>query len=171
MPLPPAPAGPHAAAADSCFPAHHRCRRLCEQLLFRPRGGLGRADSEEEVSTACLGSWQTEKEVLCKYVQVLTCSLKEQQSEGERRVAELERWRRQAARGSGGSSSGGGGAGLGTGGAGGGERGQGALGWVRHPALMILCVAFGVVAPPGLPGNALRALPLLALLPVRDAEK
>eukprot|EP00887_Chlorella_sp_A99_P000424 scaffold17.g424.t1 len=79
--------------------------RLCEQLLFGPSRGLyERAGDDDEASAAssCLGGWRAEKVVLCKYVQVLTTSLKAQQSETERRVQELERWRRRASQGGGG---------------------------------------------------------------------
>ncbi|KAL4421470.1 hypothetical protein ABPG75_010761 [Micractinium tetrahymenae] len=139
--------------------------RLCEQLLFRTLPSAGGADDAHSPGAAA--STQ-EKRLLLRYVHVLTDSVQRRQTETERRLAELERWRRQHRGGGGsggrrrssaassedGSSSGGGGRVLQV------------PGWLRRPVLLAPCMVLVAALPPEhAAARVLRALPLLALLP------
>lgn len=112
--------------------------------------------------------------LLCpsRYVHVLTDSVQRRQSETERRLAELDRWRRQGRGGIGaggrrrssaaslddGCSSGGGGGVLQV------------PGWLRRPALLAPCMVLVASLPPDhAAARVLRALPLLALMPHASA--
>lgn len=103
-----------------------------------------------------------------RYVHVLTDSVQTRQSETERRLAELERWRRQGR------------GGIGTvgrrrasaaslddsGSCGGGGGVLQLPGWLRRPALLAPCMVLVASLPPEhAASRVLRALPLLALLP------
>ena len=67
--------------------------RLCEQLLFHPPPSAGDFPGPRELFGGDGGS--DEKRLLLKYVHVRTDSLQRRQSETERRLAELERWREE----------------------------------------------------------------------------
>lgn len=143
---------------------HSHCRRLCEQLLFRltPAPSSGSSGGGEEVSSA--GMSFPEKRLLLKYVHVLTDSLQRRQGETERRLQELERWRRQHRGGGGGRASSSGSladAGIsGRGGKGGLPR------WMRNPACVVVCMIATAALPQDHPAcRILRAVPLLTLLP------
>ena len=102
-----------------------------------------------------------EKRLLLKYVHVLTDSMQRRQGETERRLQELERWRRQRGGGARAGSSGS----LDAGGGGGAGKARLPL-WARHPALVVTCMFVSVALPHDHPAcRALRAAPLLALLP------
>ncbi|PRW32560.1 IMPACT family [Chlorella sorokiniana] len=135
--------------------------RLCEQLLFRLVPAPSSSCSGEEVSSAA-GMNFSEKRLLLKYVHVLTDSLQRRQGETERRLQELERWRRQRGGGGRASSSGS----LPDVG-GGGRGGKGGLPrWARNPACVVVCMVATAALPQDHPASRiLRAVPLLALLP------
>lgn len=140
--------------------------RLCEQLLFRTPP-LAAGGAESALAAGGAASMQ-EKRLLLRYVHVLTDSVQTRQSETERRLAELERWRRQGR------------GGIGTvgrrrasaaslddsGSCGGGGGVLQLPGWLRRPALLAPCMVLVASLPPEhAASRVLRALPLLALLP------
>lgn len=103
-----------------------------------------------------------------RYVHVLTDSVQRRQSDTERMLADLERWRRQGRGGMGGggrrrSSA----ASLDDGCSSGGGGGLLLLPrWLRQPALLAPCMVLVAALPPEhAASRVLRALPLLALLP------
>ena len=141
--------------------------RLCEQLLFHPPPSAGDFPGPRELFGGDGGS--DEKRLLLKYVHVLTDSLQRRQSETERRLAELERWRGGRQRSDAGSGAGGR---LG-GGSGGAQGGRGLLllpAWARHPAVVAALLVLTLGLPSDQPvGRVLRAAPYLALLPAAAA--
>ncbi|PSC68729.1 IMPACT family member in pol 5 region [Micractinium conductrix] len=145
--------------------------RLCEQLLFRTLPST--AGGGDDALALAGGTGGQEKRLLLKYVHVLTDSLQRRQSDVDRRLAELERWRRQK----GGGGGGGGGALVAHGSAsglsddGGGRGGPLQLSrWLRRPAVVAPAMLLVALLPHDHPAaRALRALPLLALLPPATA--
>lgn len=143
----------------SLFPAPCTTCRLCEQLLFRLVPAPSSC-SGDEVSSA--GMAVSEKRLLLKYVHVLTDSLQRRQGETERRLQELERWRRQ--RGGGGRA--GSSSSLPDDASGGRGGKRGLPRWARNPACVVVCMVATAALPPDHPAcRLLRAVPLLALLP------
>jgi hypothetical protein len=150
--------------------ANHASRatcRLCEQLLFRMGPGRSPADSSgTELQARGVGGHQ-EKRLLLKYVHTLTDSLQQRQGEVERRLAELERWRRRRSGNGLGSKSSCSLADEGSSPRSNGLRLAAHLpAWARHPALVGSCMILVAIVPLEHPaGRVLRAAPLLALLP------
>jgi hypothetical protein len=147
-------------------------RRLCEQLLFAP-APCGRSAGGDAPS-AVSGSWPREKEILLKYVGVLTAGLKRRQDEADARLSELDRWHRQLGGSSASGSRGASGASSPRG-SGGGLRAQARdllllrgprlPRWMSHPLLLGSCTLAGVVVNGDHPVlRVLRALPVALLV-------